>query len=193
MTGDGDRFPLTTREGWQRFVDTEPAEPTLPAGTDLELLSGTSRMAYDRDRADYHSRLVVVATPAIRQVYAAGRRLVLLNRHQVSARRGLIVTGAAGTGKTTAIAQLGRHHELLVRKRLGPAAAGRMPVVYVTVPPAATPKMLASEFARFAGVPVSSRQNQADITNAVCDVLARLRVDLVLVDPQPEPGHSRRR
>jgi len=29
---------------------------------------------------------------------------------------------------------------------------------------------------------VSSRQNQADITNAVCDVLARLRVDLVLVD-----------
>jgi hypothetical protein len=96
VTGDGDRFPLTTREGWQRFTDTEPAEPKLPAGTDLELLSDTGRMAYDRDRADYHSRLVVVATPAIRQVYAAGRRLVLLNRHQVSARRGLIVTGAAG-------------------------------------------------------------------------------------------------
>jgi len=58
-----------------------------------------------------------------------------------------------------------------------------MPVVYVTVPPAATPKMLAAEFARFAGVPVDSRrQNQADITNAVCDVLARLRTDLVLVD-----------
>jgi len=183
VTGDEDRFPLTTREGWQRFVDTEPAEPKLPAGTDPELLSGTSRMAYDRDRADYHSRLVVVATPAIRQVYAAGRRLVLLNRHQVSARRGLIVTGAAGTGKTTAVTQLGRNHELLLRHRLGrQAMTGRMPVVYVTVPPAATPKMLASEFARFAGVPVSSRQNQADITNAVCDVLARLRVDLVLVD-----------
>jgi hypothetical protein len=41
--------------------------------------------------------------------------------------------------------------------------------------------MLAAEFARFAGVPVSSRQqNQADITNAVCDVLARLRTSLVL-------------
>jgi hypothetical protein len=33
-----------------------------------------------------------------------------------------------------------------------------------------------------AGDGVHSRQNQADITNAVCDVLARLRVDLVLVD-----------
>jgi hypothetical protein len=58
-----------------------------------------------------------------------------------------------------------------------------MPVAYVTVPPAATPKMLAAEFARFAGVPANSRQqNQADITNAVCDVLARLRTDLVIVD-----------
>ncbi|MEU9800412.1 AAA family ATPase [Streptomyces sp. NPDC051000] len=53
----------------------------------------------------------------------------------------MTVTGQAGTGKTTAIAQLGRNHELLVRKRLGPAAAGRLPVVYVTVPPRATPKM----------------------------------------------------
>jgi hypothetical protein len=183
VTGDADHFPLTTREGWQRFTDTEPAEPKLLPGSDLELLGDADRIAYDHDRADYHSRLIVVATPTIKQVYATGRRLVLLNRHQISARRGLIVTGAAGTGKTTAVTQLGRNHELLLRHRLGhQAAAGRMPVVYVTVPPAATPKMLASEFARFAGVPVRHGQNQADITNSVCDVLARLRVDLVLVD-----------
>jgi hypothetical protein len=184
VTSDGDRFPLTTREGWQRFTDSGPAEPKALTGTDPEMLSDADRMAYDHGRADYHSQLIIVATPVIRQVYAAGRRLVLLNRHQVSARRGLIVTGAAGTGKTTAVTQLGRNHELLLRHRLGQQAmAGRMPVVYVTVPPAATPKMLAAEFARFAGVPVNSRQqNQADITNAVCDVLARLRTDLVLVD-----------
>ncbi len=183
VTGDADHFPLTTREGWQRFTDTGPAEPKLLSGSDLELLSDADRMAYDHGRADYHSRLIVVATPTIKQVYAAGRRLVLLNRHQISARRGLIVTGAAGTGKTTAVTQLGRNHELLLRHRLGrQAVTGRMPVVYVTVPPAATPKMLASEFARFAGVPVRRSQNQADITNAVCDVLARLGVDLVLVD-----------
>ena len=183
VTGDAEHFPLTTREGWQRFVDAEPGQPKLLSGSDLDLLGDADRMAYDHARADYHSRLIVVATPTIKQVYATGRRLVLLNRHQISARRGLIVTGAAGTGKTTAVTQLGRNHELLLRHRLGhPAVAGRMPVVYLTVPPAATPKMLASEFARFAGVPVHSRQNQADITNAVCDVLARLRADLVLVD-----------
>ena len=183
VTGDSDHFPLTTREGWQRFTDTEPAEPKLLPGTELEFLGSAERLAYDHARVDYHSRLIIVATPTVKQVYAAGRRLVLLNQHQVSARRGLIVTGAAGTGKTTAVTQPGRNHELLLRHRLGQQAiAGRMPVAYVTVPPAATPKILASEFARFAGLPVHSRQNQADITNAVCDVLSRLRTDLVLVD-----------
>ena len=184
VTAGEDHFPLTTRESWQRFTDAVPAEPKLLTAAELELISDAARADYDHDRADYHSRLVVVATPTVRQVFAAGRRLVLLNHHQVSARRGLIITGAAGTGKTTAVTQLGRNHELLLRNRLGhQAMAGRMPVVYVTVPPAATPKMLASEFARFAGVPVNSRQqNQADITNAVCNVLARLRTDLVLVD-----------
>ncbi len=132
-------------------MDTEPDEAKLLASSDLELLGDADRMAYDHARADYHSRLIVVATPTIKQVYATRRRLVLLNRHQVSARRGLIVTGAAGTSKTTAVTQLGRNHELLLRHRLGhQAMPGRMPVVYVTVPPAATPKMLASEFARFA-------------------------------------------
>ena len=42
--------------------------------------------------------------------------------------------------------------------------------------------MLAAEFARFAGLPASPRQNQAEITNAVCDVMSRLRADLVLID-----------
>ncbi|MEU6263533.1 hypothetical protein [Saccharopolyspora shandongensis] len=48
-------------------------------------------------------------------MFTTGRRLVLLNRHQIAGGRGLIVTGQAGTGKTTAITQLGRDHELLVR------------------------------------------------------------------------------
>ena len=125
MTG-GENFPLTTREGWRQFVDDGPAEPKLLGEANLGLLDAPGRLAYDQDRLDYHSRLIVVATPVVRQVYATGRRLVLLNRHQVSARRGLIVTGAAGTGKTTAVTQLGRNHELLLRSRLGsrpPASA----------------------------------------------------------------------
>jgi len=42
--------------------------------------------------------------------------------------------------------------------------------------------MLAAEFARFLGLPVSSRLNMTDITNAVCSVLCQVGCDLVLVD-----------
>lgn len=163
--------PLTTKEGWHTFVDTDNSNEAPD-----EALSAQQRL-------DYHARLVVVATPTIRSVFVTGRRLVLLNRHQISARRGLFVVGAAGTGKTTAITQLGRNHELLLRQSLGPAAFdNRMPVVYVTVPPAATPKMVAVEFARFIGLDFDPRDSQTTITNAVCDVLCRMRTELVLVD-----------
>ena len=174
---DTETYPLTTREGWRAFVDADTDVPTLsPASA-----SADQKAADDQARLDYHARLVVVATPTIRQVFAAGRRLILLNRHQISARRGLVVAGATGTGKTTAITQLGRNHELLQRQRLG-TDPGRLPVVYVTVPPAATPKMLAIEFARFLALPASPRESQTSITNMVCDVLCRLRTELVLVD-----------
>jgi hypothetical protein len=57
-----------------------------------------------------------------------------------------------------------------------------MPVFYITVPPAATPKMLAMEFAQYLGLPVNPRGNQADVTNTVCAMLCDLRCELVLVD-----------
>lgn len=179
---DDEHNPLTTKDGWKRFVDDTRACPQMLPLPAFKALSEEDLIAYNEPRLDYHSRLVVVATPTVRDVFTTGRRLVLLNRHQISGRRGLIVTGQAGTGKTTAIAQLGRNHELLVRKRLGPAAAGRMPVVYVTVPPRATPKMLAIEFARFLGIPVFRQETQTSITNAVCDLLIKMRVELALVD-----------
>jgi hypothetical protein len=124
---------------------------------------------------------VIVNTPTIQEVTGTVRRLILLNRRQISARRGLIVTGPAATGKTTAITQLGRAHELSVRQQ-HPGDHGRIPVLYVTVPPAATPKMLAVEFARFLGLPITRRSNITDVTNMVCEALCDVGCDLVLVD-----------
>jgi hypothetical protein len=55
-------------------------------------------------------------------------------------------------------------------------------VVYVTVPPAATSRMLAVEFARFLGLPVTTRANITDVIEAVCGVLIDARVNVVCVD-----------
>jgi hypothetical protein len=173
--------PPTTKEGWRRFVDYQPEPPTMLTAEQLIALDQRQRATHDETRRDYHAELPLVHTPTIRQLLGTGRLLVQLNRRQVSARRGLILSGASGTGKTTALMQLGRTHERAVRRR-HPDSRHRLPVAYVTVPPAATAKMLAVEFARFYGLEFSARANMPDIVNAVCATAANTGVELVLVD-----------
>jgi hypothetical protein len=178
---EGRRDPTTTLQGWRRFVDAEPAQFELLPEPRWAALSPADRLAYDEARFDYHSEMVVVATSTIRQVAQQGRLLTLLNRRESSARRGLIVSGAQTTGKSTALKQLGRTHELMVRQRY--PGQDRIPVVYVTTPPKGSPRKLAAEFARFLGLPpIKPRFNVTDIADVVCQVLIEARCDLVLVD-----------
>ncbi|MFD8340321.1 TniB family NTP-binding protein [Streptomyces solisilvae] len=172
---------LTTLDGWRRFVDSLPDPPVQMASEELQRLSSTDRDLYDEARLDHHARMLVVATSFVEKTVTCGRRLVLLNRHAISARRGLIVSGLPGTGKTIAITQLGRAHELLDQARQ-PGVPDRIPVLYITVPPAATARMVAAEFARFLGLPIRSRLNMTDIIEAVVGVCTDTRTGLVLVD-----------
>jgi hypothetical protein len=180
VAGSDPHRHLTTLEGWRDFIGAAPAPPALLPGGHYAALDEDARRAYDDERLDYHTRLGVVATSTLRKVVTTGRRLTLLNRHAISARQGLILSGPAGTGKTTAIAQFGKTHEAIDRDRH--PGQDRIPVIYATVPPAATPRMLAMEFARFLGLPVLPRANMTDIIEAVCGVAVDMRVSAVLVD-----------
>src|SRR6266487_4634386 len=180
VTGSDPHRHLTTLEGWRDFIHAAPAPPALLPGDHYAALDEDARRAYDDERLDYHTRLGVVATSTLRKVVTTGRRLTLLNRHAVSARCGLILSGAAGTGKTTAITQLGKTHEATDRARH--PGRERIPVIYMTVPPAATPRMLAMEFARFLGLPIPARANMTDIIEAVCGVAIDTSASMVLVD-----------
>ncbi|MFG3034954.1 TniB family NTP-binding protein [Streptomyces sp. NPDC048253] len=164
--------PPTTWQGWDRFVHTPPAEARDAAD------AGWTQS----EREDYHSELSVLRTPAMTHAFTAVRRLLLVNRRQqTGARRGLIISGPATTGKTTTMMAMGRSFHLADQLK-HPGAVDRRPVLFISVPPAATPKMLVSEFARFLGMPVAERLNQTQITNAVCDMLCELGTQLILID-----------
>ncbi|MFE9328840.1 TniB family NTP-binding protein [Nocardia sp. NPDC052278] len=171
---------LTTLQGWRQFTAATAEAPLLLSLAQREALTDGEREHYDEQRLDHHTRLGVVATSALRQVVNTGRRLTLLNRHAVSARRGMVVSGAAGTGKTTAITQFGKTYQAIDAARH--PGQDRIPVIYVTVPPAATPRMVAMEFARFLGLPMPPRANITDVIEAICGVAIDTRVSLVLVD-----------
>ncbi|MER6474560.1 hypothetical protein [Streptomyces collinus] len=89
---------------------------------------------------------------------------MILGRHQTTtARPSLIVTGPAAAGKTTALLNVGRTcHLAHLRKNLPPPGSAHpaVPVAYVLVPPGATAKTLITEFARYLGIPVTTRMTQ---------------------------------
>jgi hypothetical protein len=132
------RAPTTTLEGWRSFVDSEPSEVTPLPISDLETLTPARRELYDEQRISYHSELVIVQTSTVRSVVHQGRLLTMLNQREISARRGLVVSGPWASGKTTAIKQLGKTHELRIRRRY--PGQNRIPVVYITTPPKGSPR-----------------------------------------------------
>ncbi|MFF8619071.1 TniB family NTP-binding protein [Streptomyces sp. NPDC015350] len=165
---------MTTWDGFARFSVMPVAAPPLPGAPPRGL----------EERLAYHSRFVTVRTPAIDALAQQVRTLMLLGRHQqVTARPSLIVTGPAGAGKTTALLQVGRVCHLAHTRRHGDTAtAGQVPVAYVLVPPAASAKTLALEFARYLGIPVAGRMSQAQVVNSVCHAYAQAGVRLVMID-----------
>ncbi|MEU8250639.1 TniB family NTP-binding protein [Nonomuraea sp. NPDC048916] len=179
--GEYGHLQLTTLAGWRGLVTEIPAVPDLLPDAIWSGLEADKRACYDDDRIDHHSRLLVVQTPTIRQVITSGRRLIQLNKNAHYGRCGLMVSGPARTGKTTALTQLGKTIEVIHRRR-HPRSTSDIPVAYITVPPAATPKMIAMEFARFFDLPISRRGNITDIADAVCGVTLDAHVTLVAVD-----------
>uniref|UniRef100_UPI0035709F9A TniB family NTP-binding protein n=1 Tax=Streptomyces cinnamoneus TaxID=53446 RepID=UPI0035709F9A len=172
----GPSEPVTTWQGWQHFATSPPPAPPQP---------GKAARSTE-ERLAYHSAFVTVRTPAIDTLAHHVRTLMILGRHQTTtARPSLIVTGPAAAGKTTALLHVGRTCHLAHTQR-NPAPSGRrhaqVPVAYVLVPPGATAKTLTTEFARYLGIPVTTRMTQAQITDAVCHTYNTAGVQLVLID-----------
>ena len=110
LAEDGWSRHLTTLDGWRKFTAAGSRPPELPDARRWAAMAEAEQELFGEYRLDYHTRLAAAATSTLRQVVTTGRRLTLLNRHAISARRGMILSGAAGTGKTTAITQFGKTH-----------------------------------------------------------------------------------
>jgi Bacterial TniB protein len=163
---------VTTWNGFARFAAAPAPTPPAPGDPPRPL----------EQRLAYHSAFVTVRTPAIESLSTSVRTLMILGRHQsVTARPSVILTGPATTGKTTALLQVGRTCHLAHTRRAAPGD-DTVPVAYVLVPPAATAKSLGAEFARYLGIPVTTRMTTAQITTAVCHTYTAAGVKLVLID-----------
>jgi hypothetical protein len=175
-------MPLTTLAGWRQFVGRLPAEaPDRPTERERAAMNPDQQAEHTRQRIGYHTELLALHTPELRKIVTTGRGLLLLNQRQHGARRGLLVTGDPTTGKSTAITQLGRAVEVAYRRQR-PCSDDAAPVVYLTMPPQATPKSLSIEILKFLGAPYLTRESQIELTRQACHLLADLRTELIIVD-----------
>ena len=118
---------LTSLAGWRQFAGEVPAVPELLDSATWQDLDPGKRAAYDDDRIAHHSRLLVIQTPSVRDVVTTGRRLAHMNRSARFGLSGLIVSGPARTGKTTAITQLGKTIEVIPMPVFDPFAEADKP------------------------------------------------------------------
>ena len=182
--------PLTTLTGWGAFVHRTISPPARLSPEQWSCLDADQRAADIQERIGYHAELLALQTPDLHKIVSTGRGLLLLNHRQHGARRGLLVSGDPTTGKSTAITQLGRAVELAHRKRLG--RDDTVPVVYLTMPPQATPKSLSIEILKFLGAPYLTRASQIELTRQACHLLADLGTHLILVDEIHNLNHHTR-
>jgi hypothetical protein len=108
---------LTTVEGWRCFVEQKPVVPDLLDQDAWQNLDPQQRLDYDEARLSHHCRLLIVATSMVCRVINEGRRLSYLNRQAVCGRSGLILSGPARTGKTTALTQMAKTLDVVHRRR----------------------------------------------------------------------------
>ena len=136
LAEDGWSRHLTTLEGWRKFTAAEARPPELPDARRWEAMGEAEQELFDEYRLDNHTRLAAAATSTLRQVVTTGRRLTLLNRHAVSARRGMILSGERGRGRPPRSPSSAKPRPPTAPP---PRDQRPIPVIYVTVPPGRDP------------------------------------------------------
>ena len=174
---------LTTLTGWRQFVAAVPSVPDLLPGQDWLALEDGKRAAHDEERLEHHSRLVVVQTPVIGRIVTQGGNLIRMNRLAHYGRSGLMVSGPARTGKTTAVTQLGKTAEVTHRHRQPGTGLPRRHPRHLHHRPAGRDRQDDRDGDRpVPRPPVPRRANITDVIEPVCGICLDTRVSMIIVD-----------
>lgn len=176
-------LPLSTKEGWRKFVRDTPPPPHRYSQAEWDALPTADRELHNSARRRYMTSAGYVQLPQFKAFRHALESRLLINEFKPSGKLGLILSGDPGLGKTTTVTQVGKLHHLRRERQGHPAGQpGNLAVIYVTVPPSCTHKTMIAEFAHFLGLPIGARVSQNSLMNTVAAVMATLHVEIVIVD-----------
>ncbi|MEU9333224.1 TniB family NTP-binding protein [Streptomyces sp. NPDC048290] len=161
----------TVTVGGQSLQDWRTAffPPPLPPLDD-----GTRTLPEDL-RVAYHAQLPL-RVPGVSSAVRRIEDVLAVNSRASGARYGVLLVGQSGTGKTTALWEAAR------RCATQDPDGGTVPMVYVRLAPATSPRLLLAELVRCLGVPVRGSSTTADLVVRVSEAMETARTRLVLID-----------
>ncbi|MFE2334554.1 AAA family ATPase [Streptomyces coelicoflavus] len=188
QTGDTRRIrvPLTGVESWGRHSlrnDDESAVYRAGWSPPVNFIPPSHPVVdHDQERLTYHAQLPLLQTPFLQDALRLGQRLAVMNRVAVGGHDGLLITGPPGSGKTTALQELGRRFEQADRSR-HPDHFLRVPVVYLRIQPCDSTRTVFLKLAELLPIPrLSRRTSTASVSETVRNALLWSGTSVVLVD-----------
>jgi len=168
---------ITTLVDLKRELDHKVAQPILPTARGYVALSEEARDAFNRQRMAYlRPDSLIVDTPQTFRINKATARAILLNR-------GLLISGPAAIGKTTAAIHAMRMAQNEYSRQFPHwRQQGKIPIVYVEAPPSATGRAVVKRFARFLGLPDRKKETLDSLQATVVSILRKAGTRLVVVD-----------
>lgn len=178
----GEDFVYETKEGWGEFVAADPEAPLPTTMSEYDSLGFADRALYNLARERYMTVGARISTPQLRCAAQAIRHAMADNRSPDSSKSGVVISGRAGLGKTTAVHEFGRAFERARRSRSDSSVRDLFPVAYASVPSHASGKSMVAQFAKFYGIPFSQTTRYDALLDRVTHVMRACSTELVIVD-----------
>lgn len=184
---DTDRFTLTRKQGWDRFVNAAPREEfdTLTR-RQMGRLGEDERADYDEARMVWNANLPTVRTSQLEHANSVIDMVMASARRDGDKLRGSVVIDAEpGLGKTTIATRYGRAFHRAQHRRYGtetPEGHQFLPVAFVPIAAQITLKGLNQRLLRFYGHPAAETATKDRLASLLVDAVSSCQTRLIIVD-----------
>lgn len=172
-----------TLTGFRQRIDNEVVEPPRLTRAEYLRLDEIEQQDYDMARIQWIATRYWVPNLRTRELMSSVRLALAARDPLVVGERGICLYGPSHAGKTTALMKVATAVEKqAARKDADYREHGHVPVVWLDIPPNATPKAIGSSILRFFGVPYNARESQDDVLSRAISLTALAKTDLIIID-----------
>jgi len=182
-------YSLSLKEGWfQRADDSaSPRKPPQQLTLDqLGRLTKDERLQYDDARLVWHANLGPYFTPQMEAALETIDEIVETNRQDGDRlKTAAALDAAAGIGKTTLSIAAGvrfHHRQIAMYGPVTSQGHQRVPVIYLPLMSATTPRSVSAMTCRFLALPGTDRGNAMYLANRAADATLACETRLFIID-----------